>query len=82
MPEEAPSYIAMSDECIKTIRAIDRKLQGRILEAISYLSRKRTEPKGDTVKPLTGDLKGCGATGLETIALCTDQRKRTGRWSL
>ncbi len=48
----------MTDEFIKAVQAIDRKLQGRILEAISYLSRKPTEPKGDTVKPLTGDLKG------------------------
>ncbi len=55
---EAPWYIAMTDEFLKAIQAIDRKLQGRILEAISYLSRSPTVPKGDTVKPLTGDLKG------------------------
>ncbi len=51
-------YIGMSNEFIKTIQGIDRKLQGRILEAISHISSEPTTPKGDTVKPLTSDLKG------------------------
>jgi hypothetical protein len=37
---------------------IDRKLQGRILEALVEITKNPTEVRGDTVKPLTGDLKG------------------------
>ena len=51
-------YVGMSNEFIKAIEGIDRKLQGRILEAISLISREPTTSKGDTVKPLTSDLKG------------------------
>ncbi len=51
-------FLGMSDEFIKAIQGIDRKLQGRILEAISYIGSKPTERKGDTVKPLGGELKG------------------------
>jgi len=51
-------YIGMSNEFIRAIQGIDRKLQGRILEAISHISSEPTTPKGDTVKPLTSDLKG------------------------
>lgn len=58
LPGEPDWYLGMSDEFIKAIRGIDRKLQGRILEAISYISRRPTSPKGDTVKPLTADSKG------------------------
>ncbi|MBD2207556.1 type II toxin-antitoxin system RelE/ParE family toxin [Calothrix sp. FACHB-1219] len=50
--------IIMTNEFIKDIQEIDRKLQGRILEAITYISQKPLESMGDTVKPLTGDLKG------------------------
>ena len=57
-PERTPWYVALTDEFIKAIRSIDRKLQGRILEAISYLSQTPMSPQGDTIKPLTGDLKG------------------------
>ena len=58
LPSELDWYLGMSDEFTKAIRGIDRKLQGRILEAISYISRSPTSPKGNTVKPLTADLKG------------------------
>ena len=48
----------MSDEFLNAVQGIDRKLQGRVLEAMGYISTKPTEPKGDTVKPLTGEMKG------------------------
>ncbi|MBE9127810.1 MULTISPECIES: type II toxin-antitoxin system RelE family toxin [unclassified Coleofasciculus] len=50
--------IAWSDEFVKNIQNIDRKLQGRILEAISHISAQPTVSTGDTVKPLKGELKG------------------------
>ena len=60
VPKEAerPWLLAMTEEFKKAIRAIDRKLQGRILEAISHILSAPTKAMGDTVKPLTGDLKG------------------------
>ena len=58
LPSEPDWYLGISDEFTKAIQGIDRKLQGRILEAINYISRNPTSPKGDTVKPLTADLKG------------------------
>src|SRR5579862_1075283 len=39
----------------RSITAIDRKLQGRILEAINDISEDPVTPRGDTVKPLTGE---------------------------
>ncbi len=58
-PSDRMSWsLALTDEFNRAIQNIDRKLQGRILQAIGHLSRKPTEPLGDTVKPLTGDLKG------------------------
>lgn len=58
LPGEPDWYLGMSDEFTKAIRRVDRKLQGRILQAISDISSKPTSLRGDTVKPLTGDLKG------------------------
>lgn len=51
-------YLGMTDEFLKAIQDIDRKLQGRILKAIGLIVRNPTAPKGNTVQPLTGDLKG------------------------
>jgi mRNA-degrading endonuclease RelE of RelBE toxin-antitoxin system len=50
--------IAMSHEFIKAIDSIDRKLQGRILEALADISRDPLTVKGDTVKPLTHEMRG------------------------
>jgi len=49
----------MADSFKKAIRSIDRKIQGRILEALSYIADSPITTIGDTIKPLTGDLKGC-----------------------
>ena len=51
-------YVGMSPEFRKATRNIDRKLQGRIFEAISHICKQPTTPKGDTVTPLTSKLKG------------------------
>ena len=51
-------YIGMTDEFSKNIRNIDRKIQGRILEAINDIIKDPTSLRGDTVKPLTGNLNG------------------------
>jgi addiction module RelE/StbE family toxin len=49
--------LGMTKDFRKSIREIDRKLQGRILDAINNISEAPVTPNGDTVKPLTGDMK-------------------------
>lgn len=51
-------FIGMSNEFIRTIQYVDKKLQSRILKAISYISKKPALSKGNTVTPLKGSLKG------------------------
>lgn len=51
-------YLGFSTEFIKSITGIDRKLQGRILEAISRIGAAPLTPVGDTIKPLTADMTG------------------------
>jgi len=60
-PRESDSikwYIGMSDDFIKSIQRIDKKLMGRILEAMTYICKAPITPRGDTIKPLTSELKG------------------------
>jgi mRNA-degrading endonuclease RelE of RelBE toxin-antitoxin system len=54
-----PWYIGMSSSFTKAISKIDRKLQGRILEALTDITENPTTVRGDTVKPLSGELQGC-----------------------
>lgn len=70
MPEEAPYRalraiprepewdLGLSSEFRKAVRNIDRKLQGRILQALDYITTKPTVARGDTVKPLRGEFEG------------------------
>ncbi len=51
-------YIGFSGEFVKSIAKVDRKKQGRILEALGKIAAAPTEVCGDTIKPLTGDLAG------------------------
>ncbi|MDX2109080.1 MAG: type II toxin-antitoxin system RelE/ParE family toxin [Verrucomicrobiota bacterium] len=50
--------ISLSKEFMKQVRSIDRKLQGRILDAISDIASAPCSPVGDTCKPLRGELEG------------------------
>lgn len=49
----------LTNQFNEAISNIDRKLQGRILEAFRNLSDNPLEARGDTIKPLSGKLKGC-----------------------
>lgn len=51
-------YFGLTDEFIKSLRKVDRKTQGRILEAIKTICENPMELKGDTNKPLSGSLEG------------------------
>ena len=49
----------MTKDFRRDISQIDRKLQGKILEALSDLVTQPVELRGDTVKPLKAGLRGC-----------------------
>jgi mRNA-degrading endonuclease RelE of RelBE toxin-antitoxin system len=51
-------FVGMSDPFIKGMMDMDKKLQGRVLEAITHIITDPVTPKGDTVKPLVAELKG------------------------
>lgn len=51
-------YIGFSSEFVKSVAKVDRKKQGRILEALGKIAAAPTEVCGDTIKPLAGDLAG------------------------
>jgi mRNA interferase RelE/StbE len=60
MEKEAPAkwYAGLTDQFIKDIQDIDRKLQGRILQAVTKIIKDPTDQRGDTIKPLGSDFKG------------------------
>lgn len=51
-------YIGFSNEFVKSISNVDAKMRGRILEAIQRIAVEPNTPSGDTIKPLTDDLRG------------------------
>ena len=54
-----PWFIGMTAEFVKDIKPIDKTLQSRILSALAEISKGATELRGDTMKPLTGNMKSC-----------------------
>jgi len=50
--------IAFTPSFRKAVAGADKKLQGRILEALAALSEEPLTLRGDTVKPLEGEMKG------------------------
>jgi mRNA-degrading endonuclease RelE of RelBE toxin-antitoxin system len=73
-----PWYIGMSSNFSKDISKIDRKLQGRILEALNELTQNPISLRGDTVKPLTGELQGCWRYRLGDYRLIYSPDRSTG----
>jgi mRNA-degrading endonuclease RelE of RelBE toxin-antitoxin system len=67
LPAPAPSVlidrnerwlIGFAKQFSKAIESIDRKLQGRILEAVTDIANAPVMHRGDTVKRLSGDMDG------------------------
>ncbi len=50
--------VALTKEFMKSIAQIDRKLQGRILEALGDIAHDPVTVKGDTMKPLSHEFAG------------------------
>jgi mRNA-degrading endonuclease RelE of RelBE toxin-antitoxin system len=73
-----PWFIGMSSAFSKDISKIDRKLQGRILEALLDITNNPIELRGDTVKPLAGDLKGCWRYRVADHRIIYSPDKTTG----
>jgi mRNA-degrading endonuclease RelE of RelBE toxin-antitoxin system len=58
---------------------MDKKTQGRILEAIGKISRAPTVAAGDTVKALSGELKGCWRYRIDDYRLVYRPQYRFNR---
>jgi mRNA-degrading endonuclease RelE of RelBE toxin-antitoxin system len=58
VPQPSEWALAFTPTFKKAIATVDRKLQGRILTAVSEMPSEPLSPHGDTVKPLTGEYKG------------------------
>lgn len=54
-----PWHIGMTPKFTKAVSKVDRKLQGRILEALTTITEAPTTTHGDTIKPLSGGFQGC-----------------------
>ncbi|MEW8061065.1 MAG: type II toxin-antitoxin system RelE/ParE family toxin [Candidatus Thiodiazotropha endolucinida] len=48
----------MSSSFQKSLKNIDKKLQGRVLEALLKICESPVTAQGNTIKPLTGELSG------------------------
>lgn len=59
-PDRPPEWlIGITKTFRKDIDKIDKKLQGRILEALSDISADPVQVRGDTIKPLANSFEGC-----------------------
>ena len=58
LPSATSWSIAFTPTFRKSVAGVDKKLQGRVLNAITELSESPITAYGDTVKPLVGERKG------------------------
>jgi mRNA-degrading endonuclease RelE of RelBE toxin-antitoxin system len=58
LPEPLTWAIAFTPSFRRSVASVDKKLQGRVLTALSELSESPVKSHGDTIKPLTNELKG------------------------
>lgn len=49
----------MTNDFRKSVKNLDKSMRGRVLDAITEICKSPMEVRGDTVKPLTGELSGC-----------------------
>jgi mRNA interferase RelE/StbE len=55
---ELPWSFGLTATFRKSIKSVDKKIQGRIVEALGDLCESPTTPQGDTIKPLGGEMLG------------------------
>jgi mRNA interferase RelE/StbE len=66
--------LALTPTFRKSVGDVDKKLQGRILSAISELSESPMAARGDTIKPLVGERKGLWRYRLGDFRLVYEPR--------
>jgi mRNA-degrading endonuclease RelE of RelBE toxin-antitoxin system len=77
-----PWYLGWSSSFRKAVDKIDRTIQGRILEALSDIAENPVMIRGDTIKPLTGELKGCWRYRIGAFRLIYTPDQSTGNITL
>jgi mRNA-degrading endonuclease RelE of RelBE toxin-antitoxin system len=82
-PKRAPPWlIGFSPDFLKHADKIDKKLQGRVYEAIAELSHANLSPQGDTLKPLGRDYKDCWRYRIGDYRLIFLPNKSAGTMTL
>ena len=78
-PEPTRWLLGFGRSFRKAVDSIDRKLQGRTLEAIAGIALAPLTIRGDTVKPLSGDMAGLWRYLIGDFRLVyhTDEATRT-----
>jgi len=71
--------IGFSDEFQKSVKKIDKRVKGRIYEAIEQISKSPVQQKGNTIKPLSAKLKGLWRyrVGDYRLVYMPDSKNRT-----
>jgi mRNA-degrading endonuclease RelE of RelBE toxin-antitoxin system len=57
-PDQADWMFSITSEFRKEVSKLDKKMEGRVMEAIVEICRDPLTQRGDTWKPLTGELRG------------------------
>ena len=58
MPDQADWMFCIASEFRKQVAKLDKKLEGRVMEAIVKICRNPMTQHGDTTKILVGELRG------------------------
>lgn len=77
-----PWLLGMSRSFCEQTDGVDRKMQGRILQALKDLSENDVVPHGDTIKPLGGSFKGCWRYRLGEYRLIFEPNREQARITL
>jgi mRNA interferase RelE/StbE len=77
-----PWFMGWTKDFANSVEKIDRKLQGRILEALVEIAANPMESRGDTQKPLIGDMKGCWRYRIADYRLVYSPDSNTGNITL
>ena len=73
-----PWYLGLSNSFKNSVRNIDRKLQGRILDALMEIADDPITPRGDTVRALAGPLAGCWRYRIGDFRLVYEPDRESG----
>jgi mRNA-degrading endonuclease RelE of RelBE toxin-antitoxin system len=69
IPHESPWLIGMSEGFIRSIKHADRRVLGHLLVGLTDLCRDPMIVRGNTIKPLGRELRGCWRYRIEKFRL-------------